>query len=73
MKRKIDQSVQAKVTIKISYLPMAAIVFEFGVEAQSPSENTFGYLTCCMVNLLTSTKPAALVRSFDSSNTCGTH
>lgn len=51
---------------------MAAIVFEFGVEAQSPSANIFGYLTCCKVALSTSTNPASLVRSFDSSKTCGT-
>lgn len=53
-------------------LPMAAMVFEFGVEEQSPSAKTFGYLICCNVDLLTSTKPASLVRSFASSKTCGT-
>lgn len=58
--------------LKASHLPIAAIVFEFGVEAQSPRANTFGYFTCCSVALLTSTNPASLVRSFASSSTCGT-
>lgn len=52
-------------------LPIAAIVFEFGLDAQSPRANIFGYLVCCMVSLLTSTNPASFVSCFDSSKTCG--
>lgn len=52
---------------------MAAIVLEFGVDEQSPIANTFEYLTCCNVDGLTSTKPAALLKPLDwSSKTEGT-
>ena len=36
---------------------MAAPVLEFGVDPASPRANTFGYRTCCMVCLSTSTYP----------------
>lgn len=49
-------------------LPIAAIVLEFGDDEQSPMANTFGYLTCCKVAGLTSTKPAALLKPFVGSN-----
>lgn len=48
--------------------PAAAIVFEFGVDAQSPIAKTFEYLTCCNVDLSTFTKPASFTKSFASSN-----
>lgn len=52
---------------------MAAIVLEFGVDAQSPIANTFGNLTCCSVDGFTSTKPAAFDKPVDcSSKTEGT-
>lgn len=47
---------------------MAAIVLEFGVDEQSPIANTFEYLTCCNVDGLTSTKPAALLKPLDWSS-----
>lgn len=50
---------------------MAAMVLEFGVDAQSPKANTFGYFTCCNVPLSTSTNPDSFVNNFDSSKTLG--
>lgn len=54
-----------QIKIMNEILPMAAIVFEFGVDEQSPIANTFEYLTCCSVVELTSTKPAALLKPVD--------
>ena len=39
----------------------AAAVFEVGSEDASPSENTLGYLTCCVVVLFTDIQPFFLV------------
>lgn len=42
-------------------LPIAAIVFEFGVLVQSPNPNIFGYFVCRSVLGSTQRNPASLV------------